>query len=67
MPSQRGFGDDGTKATRFYRPDDDDHQMNEMTRISYIPASYQNLKTPGIQADFVIHGPRKAEQHVLAR
>jgi hypothetical protein len=46
MPSQRGFGDDGTKTTRFYRPDDSDDQMNEMTKISYIPASYQNLKKP---------------------
>src|SRR5215467_2430845 len=29
MPSQHGFGDDGTKATRFYKPDDGDNQMNE--------------------------------------
>jgi hypothetical protein len=46
MPNQRGFGDDGTKTTRFYRPDDSDDQMNEMTKMSYIPASYQNLKKP---------------------
>jgi hypothetical protein len=29
MPSQHGFGDDGTKATRFYKADDGDDQMNE--------------------------------------
>jgi hypothetical protein len=29
MPSERGFRDEGTKATRFYKPDDGDDQMNE--------------------------------------
>ena len=29
MPGQRGFGDDGTEASRFCKPDDDDDQMNE--------------------------------------
>ena len=29
MPSQHGFGDDGTKATRFYKANDGDDQMNE--------------------------------------
>jgi hypothetical protein len=29
MPSEHGFGDDGTKATRFYKPDDSDDQMKE--------------------------------------
>jgi hypothetical protein len=29
MPSQHGFGDGGTKATRFYKADDGDDQMNE--------------------------------------
>ena len=29
MASQHGFGDDGTKATRFYKPDDGDDQMKE--------------------------------------
>ena len=29
MPSERRFRDDGTKATRFYKPDDGDDQMNE--------------------------------------
>jgi len=32
MPSQRGFGDDGTKTTRFYKPDNGDEQMNEKGR-----------------------------------
>ena len=29
MPSERRFRHDGMKATRFYKPDDGDHQMNE--------------------------------------
>ena len=29
MPSERRFRDDGTKATRSYKPDDGDDQMNE--------------------------------------
>src|SRR6516225_8155583 len=29
MPSEHGFGDDGTKATRFCKPDDGDDQMKE--------------------------------------
>ena len=29
MPSERRFRDDGTKATRFYKPDDGDDRMNE--------------------------------------
>jgi len=44
MPSQRGFGDDGPKTTRFYKPDNGDDQMNEKGQQSYILASYQKLK-----------------------
>jgi hypothetical protein len=29
MPSQHGFGDDSTKATRLCKPDDSDDQMKE--------------------------------------
>ena len=29
MPSEHRFGDDGTKATRFYKPDEGDDQMKE--------------------------------------
>ena len=29
MPSERRFRDDGTKTTRFYKPDGGDDQMNE--------------------------------------
>jgi hypothetical protein len=29
MPSEHRFRDDGMKATRFYKPDDGDDQMNE--------------------------------------
>jgi hypothetical protein len=43
MPSEHGFGDDGTKATRFYKPDDGDDQMKEKARMSYI---LQGLRCP---------------------
>src|SRR5262245_46206911 len=29
MPSERGLGDDGTKVTWFYKPNDGDDRMNE--------------------------------------
>jgi hypothetical protein len=29
MPSECRFGDDGTKAARFYKPDNNDDQRNE--------------------------------------
>jgi hypothetical protein len=29
VPSERGFRHNGTKATRLYKPDDGDDQMNE--------------------------------------
>jgi hypothetical protein len=29
MPSERRFRNDSTKATRFHKPDDGDHRMNE--------------------------------------
>jgi hypothetical protein len=29
MPSERRFRDDGTKATRFYKPNNGDDRMNE--------------------------------------
>jgi hypothetical protein len=45
MPSERRFRDDGTKATRFYKADDGDDQMNEKDEDSCMPA-YQNLETP---------------------
>jgi hypothetical protein len=44
MPSEHGFGDDGTNATRFYKPDDGDDQMKEKAQDVVHPASYQNLK-----------------------
>jgi hypothetical protein len=46
MPSQRGFGDDGTKATRFYKPDDSDDQMNENDEDIVHPGIVSNLKKP---------------------
>jgi hypothetical protein len=52
MPSERRFRDDGTKATRFYKPNDGDDRMNEDDED--VVNAYQNLKNPGIQAGFVI-------------
>ena len=55
MPSERRFRDDGTKATRFYKPNHGDDRMNENDEdVVRLPASYQISKNPGIQADFVI-------------
>ena len=44
MPNEHGFRDDGTKATRFYKPNDGDDRMNENDEDVDMPASYQNLK-----------------------
>jgi hypothetical protein len=44
MPSQHGFGDDGTKATWFYKADDGDDQMDENDEDVVYPGMYQNLK-----------------------
>jgi len=42
------------KATRLYKPDDGDDQMNENDE-DVVPADIvSNLKNPRIQADFVI-------------
>ena len=57
MPSERRFRDDGTKATRFYKPEDGDDRMNENDEDvvhAGILSKSQKLKTPGIQADFGI-------------
>jgi hypothetical protein len=39
MPSQHGFGDDGTKATWFYKAENGDDQMDE---------NDENVVHPGI-------------------
>jgi hypothetical protein len=39
MPSQHGFGDDGTKATWLYKPETVTIKWTKTTRMSYIPAS----------------------------
>jgi hypothetical protein len=47
MPSERRFRDDGTKSTRFHKPDDGDDRMNEKEEdvvMLCMPASYQTLK-----------------------
>jgi hypothetical protein len=55
MPSERRFRDDGTKATRFYKPNDGDDRMNENDEdVVHAGIVSKSQKTPGIQADFVI-------------
>jgi len=54
MPSQHGFGDDGTKATRFYKADDGDDQMNENDEGVVHPRHRNKISKSPIQADFVI-------------
>jgi len=39
MPSEHGFGDDGTKTTRSDKPDDRDDQMNENDEDVVHPSS----------------------------
>jgi hypothetical protein len=58
MPSERGFRDDGPKATRFYKADDGDDRMNENDEdVVHAGIVSKSQKIPGIQADFVIrHG-----------
>ena len=58
MPSQHGFGDDGTKATRFYKADDGDDQMNENDEDVVHPGIVTKSQKPRIQADFVIRHPQ---------
>ena len=43
MPSERRFRYNGTKATRFYKPNDGDDRRDENDE-DVLPASYQNLK-----------------------
>jgi hypothetical protein len=54
MPSQRRFRDDGTKATRFYKPDDGDDHERERLGCRACRHRIKISKNPGIQADFVI-------------
>jgi hypothetical protein len=58
MPSEHRFRDDGTKATRSYKPDDGDDQMNEKDEdVVHAGIVSKSAKNPGIQAEFVIrHG-----------
>ena len=46
MPSERRFRDDGTKATRFYQPNDGDDRMNENDEDVVHAGIVSNLKTP---------------------
>ena len=55
MPSQHGFGDDGTKATRFYKPDEGDDQMKEKGQdVAHPRHRIKISKSAGIQGRFVI-------------
>ena len=55
MPSERRFRDYGTKATRFYNPDDGDDQVNENDEdIGHAGIESKSQKPPEIQNDFVI-------------
>ena len=55
MPSERRFRDDGTKATRFHKPDDGDDRMNENEEdVVHAGIVSKPKKHPGIQADFEI-------------
>jgi hypothetical protein len=55
MPSQRGFGHDGAKTTRLYKPNDGNDQMNENDEDVVHPGIVTKIpKSPGIQAALVI-------------
>jgi hypothetical protein len=60
MPSERRFRDDGTKATRLYKPDDGDDRMNENEEdVVHAGHRIKISKNPGLQADFVIRHPQE--------
>ena len=51
--SERRFRDDGTKATRFDKPNDGDGRMNENDEdVVHAGIVSKSQKNPGIQADF---------------
>jgi hypothetical protein len=55
MPGERRFGHDGAKATRFYKPDDGDDQMNEKDEdVVHAGIVSKSQKLPEFQADFVV-------------
>jgi hypothetical protein len=55
MPSQHGFGDDGTKATRFHKPDDGNDQMKKKGQdVAHPRHRIKISKSRGIRTDFVI-------------
>jgi hypothetical protein len=52
MPSQHGFGDDGTKATRFPKADDGDDQMDENDEdVLHLGIVSKSQKAPEFRAD----------------
>jgi hypothetical protein len=52
MPSQHGFGDDGTKATRFHKADDGNDQMNKNDEDIVHPGIVtKSQKAPEFRAD----------------
>jgi hypothetical protein len=55
MPSERRFRDDGTKAPRFYKPNDGDDRMNENDEdVVHAGIGIKISKNHGIQAVFGI-------------
>ena len=59
MPSQRGFGHDGAKTTRLYKPNDGDDQMNENDEDVVHPGIVsKSQKATRIQGRFVIRHPQ---------
>jgi hypothetical protein len=68
MPSQHGFGDDGTKAPKFYKADNGDDQMKRKRRGCR--ASRHCIKisqSAGIQADFVIRHRQGNQRKTLRK
>ena len=45
MPSERRFRDDGTKAIRFYKPNDGDDRRNENEEDVCVPGIVAKSKT----------------------
>ena len=52
MPDEHGFGDDGTKATWFYKAEDGDDQMDENDEDIVHPGIVsKSQKAPEFRAD----------------
>jgi len=67
-PSERRFRDDGTKATRSYKPEDGDDRLDENDEdLVHAGIVSKSQKNPGIQADFVFRhrqDPKRCKQRL---